>query len=168
MKHILLLLLAFVTTSCIPVSLAPDFQKEGYKVKEAKRFKRKLPKQQAFIFVDPKDEGAFYDFINTKYELNDFEVNFEVPFRLAGQLHYLSFYEVEKSTTAIDIFGITDELVHESGTYYIVLTVIDNDAKDCLSNSHPMNAMIMQYLKELKQEYLNSKTKNDTWYIKKS
>ena len=157
MKYKALLFFALFITSCIPVSLAPDFQKKGYKVKEARRFKRVLPKQQAFIFVDSKEEGEFYSFINNKYELFDIDVDLEVPFRINDQLYYLSFYEVEKTTSLIDIFAITDEFIHEFGTYYIVITVTDNDEKDCLNPSHINRNMILQYLKDLKQEYLNLK-----------
>ena len=148
------LLLALVITSCIPVSLAPDFQKKGYKVKEAKRFKRDLPKRQAFIFVDSKEEGEFYSFINNKYQLFDIDVDFEVPFRIDDKLYYLSYYEAEKSTSLLDIFAITDEFIHEYGTYYIVITITDNDDKDCLNPSHINHKLILQYLKDLKQEYL--------------
>ncbi|WP_299525569.1 hypothetical protein [Winogradskyella sp.] len=156
MKHFIFLLLAFTITSCIPVSLAPDFQKRGYKVKEAKKFKRKLPEQQAFIFVDPKEEGEFYNFINTKYELYDFEVDAEVPFRIDNQLYYLSFYEVEKMSTAIDVLGITDDVLIEDSTWYIVLTIMDNESKDCLKSSHKNHKLILKYLKDLKQEYLHT------------
>ncbi len=148
-------------SSCIPVSFPPNFRDDGYKVKEAKSFKRNLPEKQAFIFVDTKDEGDFYDFINTKYELYDFEVNFEVPFRIEGHLHYLSFYEVKKVMTAVDIFGITDDIIHESHTYYVALTVMDNESKDCLNSSHPNYALVIQYLKDLKQEYLKTTEKSE-------
>ncbi|WP_422104603.1 hypothetical protein [Winogradskyella sp.] len=167
-KHVISILLGITITACIPVSFAPDFNKKGYKVKEAQRFKRKLPEQQAFIFEDTKEADAFYDFINTKFELNDLDVDFEVPFRIEGQLYYLSFYEVEKSTTAIDLFNITDELVHEVGTWYIVITVIDNDSKDGLKASHPKHQLILQYLKDLRQEYLDVKEKEVPSKIKKS
>ena len=156
-KHVISILLAITITACIPVSFAPDFHKKGYKVKEAQRFKRKLPEQQAFIFEDTKEADAFYDFINTKFELNDLDVDFEVPFRIEGELYYLSFYEVEKLTTAVDLFNITDELVHEVGTWYIVITVIDNDSKDVLKASHPKHQLIIQYLKDLRREYLDVK-----------
>jgi len=158
MRNFLLVLLAISITSCIPVSFAPDFHNKGYKVKKAKKFKRKLPEQQAFIFEDTKEADEFYNFINTKFELNDLDVDYEVPFRIEGNLYYLSFYEIEKITTAIDLFNLTDEFVHELGSWYIVITVIDNDSNDCLKESHPKHTLILKYLKDLKQEYLCTKT----------
>ena len=157
MKHLTIILLALTLTACIPVSFAPDFHKKGYKVKEAKRFKHKLPEQQAFIFEDTREAEAFYDFINTKLELYNLDVDYEVPFRIDGALYYLSFYEVEKFTSAIDILNLTDDVIIESGTWYIVITVVDNDSKDCLKESHPKHALVLQYLKDLKQEYLSIK-----------
>jgi len=167
-KCITLLSILILFASCIPLSLAPDFHKKGYKVKQAKRFKRELPKQQAFIFVDTKEEGEFYNFINTKFQLYDYDVDFEVPFRIDGELYYLSFYEAKKSTTTLNIApmmvdGITDgatdlydDYVWDYGTWYILMTVIDNNSKDCLETSHNKHTMVLQYLKDLKQEYLNA------------
>ncbi|WP_299362410.1 hypothetical protein [Winogradskyella sp.] len=179
-RHWVITAIVISFTSCIPLSLAPDFQKEGYKLKEAKRFKRELPKQHAFIFVDPKEADVFYNFINTKFELYDLDVDYEVPFRIENELYYLSFFEVEKSTTTLNIFpmmidavadGVTeleDEYVWDYGTWYIAITVMDNDSKDCLKESHPKHTVVLQYLKNLKQEYVDTQNSEESLPTKKS
>ncbi|WP_296313233.1 hypothetical protein [Winogradskyella sp. UBA3174] len=50
MKKLLLIVLAITTTSCIPTKVAPRFK--GHKVIQAKKFKRKLPRETSFIFKD--------------------------------------------------------------------------------------------------------------------
>lgn len=166
MKRLFVLIVVITFSSCIPLRLAPDFQKKGHKIKEAKKFNRELPKQEAFIFVDSKEEGDFYNFINTKFELYDFEVTTEVPFRIDKKLYYLSFYEVKKSSTSLNLLpmmidsatdgetDLEDNYVWNDNTWYIVLTVIDNEDKDCLKTSHKSYYLVLEYLKDLKQAYL--------------
>ncbi len=179
MKNFLFFLLFICLSSCIPFSIAPTFQKKGYKVKEAKRFKRQLPKQNAFIFVDPKEADEFYNFVNTKFELYDLDVDYEVPFRIEGKLYYLSFYEVEKSTTTLNLLPIfidgatggndfEDDYAWRDGTWYIVITIIDNNSKDSLKESHPKHKEVIQYLKDLKQEYVSSQSDEELLLAKKS
>ena len=66
MKKLTMLLLAFATLSCIPVKIAPRFKNEDYKIMQAKKFQRKMPRETSFIFKDPKDAGEFYNYINKK------------------------------------------------------------------------------------------------------
>ncbi len=69
MKQLATILFFLIFSSCIPLSIAPNI--EDYKIKVAKKFKRKLPKDYAFIFEDTKEANEFYNYINLKYELND-------------------------------------------------------------------------------------------------
>lgn len=52
MKKLLIIVLTVSFTSCIPTRIAPRF--EGHKVLQAKKFKRKLPRETSFIFKDLK------------------------------------------------------------------------------------------------------------------
>ena len=89
---VILVLLLF-TTSCIPLRIAPNIK--DYKIQVAKKFKRKLPKNYAFIFKDPKEADDFYNFINLKYNLNHENVEQNVPILIENRYYFLSFYESE-------------------------------------------------------------------------
>ena len=67
MKQLAIILVLLIFSSCIPLRIAPNI--DDYKIKVAKKFKRKLPKTNAFIFEDPKEADAFYNYINIKYNL---------------------------------------------------------------------------------------------------
>ena len=182
MKYLFLSIFFITITSCIPLRIAPNF-KEGYKVKQAKKFKRKLPKKNAFIFEDTKDANEFYNFINTKYQLNPLDVNFKVPFRIEEKLYFLSYYEVEKTTKTLNLLPIiidgatsgtdfeTDlyyNYVSRIGSWYLVITINDIDSNDCLKESHPNYNKVLKYLKDLKKEYLSTHNYEELLFTKKS
>ena len=184
MKHfVLLLVIVVITTSCIPTRIAPKFKKEDYKVMLAKKFKRKLPKETAFIFKDTKNADEFYNYINKKYRLNDKNVNSNVPFQIDNQTFYLSFSEteIEDKTLNLPLVVIDakreskgnsrlfeDGYVSRKGHWYIILTVYDADIKNCLKDNHAMQSKIIRYLKDLKQEYLTTQNYEELLFTKKS
>ena len=183
MKYFLTALFFTTITSCIPLRIAPNFQEEGYKIKQAKKFKRKLPKENAFIFEDTKDADEFYNFVNTKYQLNHLDVGLEVPFRIDEKLYFLSYYEVEKTTKTLNLLPIFidgatsgtdletdlyDNYVSRMGSWYLVITVIDNDSNDCLKESHPSYNKVLEYLKNLKKEYFSTHNYEELLFTKKS
>lgn len=182
-KKISILSLVTIFTSCIPYSFAPRFKKEGYKVVQAKRFQRKLPKQTSFIFKDPKDAGEFYNYINKKFNLKHDNVGLNTPFKHNGKTYYLSYSEVERSDKTANIglamadliiedrTGVTlfeDNYSSRKGHWYLVLTVYDDDIKNCLLDKHPDKSVIIEYLKNLKEEYLATNNYEELLFAKKS
>lgn len=169
MKPSLIILLLLLVTSCFPVRNAPKI--EGDKLMVAKKFKKGLPKTHALVFEDPKDANEFYNFINTKYELNHINVEDNVPFVLDNETFYFSFYEIERISKTINLVPVlvdatlenkgkdpvlTEYHTSREGTWYLVLTASDYDSNDALSPKHPSHKKIENYLRNLRIEYLNT------------
>lgn len=171
MKYILVFFLLVAMTSCIPIKIAPKFENEDYKIMQAKKFQRKMPRETSFIFKDSKDANEFYTYINKKYKLNDMDVGINTPFQIDGQTLYLSYHEAERTDETINIPLVVIDAKRESngnsrlfednyssrtGHWYILLTVYDDTITNCLKDKHLMKAKTIQYLKDLKQEYLST------------
>lgn len=165
--------------SCIPIRIAPTI--EGDKIMLGKKFKRNLPKQYAFIFEDPKDANEFYHYINTKYQRNHENVEWNVPFTLDKEEFFLSFRETEIPTKTINLIPILidaklDERGHDpileenyasrTGHWYIALTVLDLNMKDCLHPDSQNRTQIEQYLRNLRIEYLSTSNYVDVLFKK--
>jgi len=135
-----------------------------------KKLKKGLPKRTLFVFEDPKEADEFYHYINTKFQLNDYHVDVQVPFMLDEKTFFFSFYEVEIPTKTInliplaldvalnqaaDIDPVFDE-VHTSrmGNWYIAIEVFSDTEKDCLSEDSVSRNLVLPYLRNLKNEYL--------------
>jgi len=176
MKFIYLLLVCPVLTSCIPIQIAPKI--ENYKIKIAKKFKRKLPKEYAFIFEDPKRANEFYHYISLKHRASN-DGQFNAPFELNGETFYLSFYETEKTTKTFDVLPIFADAalvnsgldpffedddynyVSRSGDWYLVVLVTDVNQNDCLEPSYKGRDKIIEYLEGMKKEYLTTHNYNE-------
>ena len=65
---------------------------------DAKKNKRKLPRETSYIFEDPKDAYHFYDYINAKFRLNHLNVGMNTPFVIGGKTYYLTYNEAETTT----------------------------------------------------------------------
>lgn len=169
MKRISISLVFLLYQSCIPLRIAPNIKTD--KVMVAKKFKRKLPKQNAFIFKDPKDANEFYHYINTKYELQHHNVEFNVPFEINGTPYYFSFREVEIPTKTLNILPFFLDATLKSqnmepmfqnvytsriGNWYIVITITDEAFNDALSKANPNKAQIIEYLQNMRVEYFNT------------
>jgi hypothetical protein len=156
-------------SSCIPVRIAPKIKKD--KVIVAKKFKRQLPGDHAYIFKDPKDADEFYHYINTKYELNHLDVESNVPVMITGETYFLSFYEVERTTKTINLVPVIVDARRESngndpiledlhvsrtGHWYLVLLVSDSNMSDCLKPNYKNRTEVLNFLNELRLEYLNT------------
>ncbi len=146
---------------------------EDYEIKVAKKFKKKLPEKYAFIFEDPKEENEFYNYIKEKYNIeNEYAWN-NILVIINDKNYFLSFYETEKSTNYLNLFNAAAEVAVESAvtgegtssgqakidresTWYWVVTVLDSETKDCLAPSYIHKKDVLNYLLELKYEYLNS------------
>ena len=183
MKQLAILLLTILLTSCIPYKIAPKFKNEDYKVMNAKKFQRKLPRETSFIFKDPKDADEFYNYINTKYSLKHNNVGLNTPILIDNETFYLNYYEVERTDETANVgLLIADTVLEEKtgltafdenytsrkGHWYIIITVYDNDIKNSLLDKHPKKAEVLKYLKALKQEYLTTHNYEELLFSTKS
>lgn len=163
--------------ACIPLRIAPTIS--DYKLTEGKRFKKGLPEKTVFAFEDPKDAEAFYNYINIKYQLEDYYVDVEVPFKIDDNEYFLSFYEVEipdKSlnllTMAVDVALVasdsepilSDSYATRDGNWYIAIEVFSATEKDCLHENSPSRAEVLSYLRAIKEEYLSTHNYNETLF----
>jgi len=150
---------------------------------KAKKFQRKMPRETSFIFKDSKDADEFYNYINKKFKLNDIDVGINVPFQLDGQTLYLTYIEAERTDEKVNLPLVLIDAKRESngnsrlfedhyssrtGHWYIILTVYDENIKNCLIDKHPLKAKTIQYLKDLKQEYLTTQNYEELLLTKKS
>ena len=87
-KQLLVVILAIVVHSCIPLRIAPNI--EDYKITKGKKFKRSLPKRQMFIFEDSKEAQEFYNYVNTKFQLDHVDVYDNVPFTILDKQYFFS------------------------------------------------------------------------------
>lgn len=179
-KTVLLAILEIVLHSCIPIRIAPSIK--DYKITKGKRFKRGLPKKTVFVFEDSKEADEFYNYVNTRFQLEDYYVDTEVPFTIGKDTYYFSFYEVEIHDKAINLFPAifdvafsaalgNDEIepilsddaepVLRSGNWYIAVEVFSNIEKDCLREDSISKDVVLPYLRDLKQEYLSTHNYNE-------
>lgn len=175
MKQLAIILVFLIFSSCIPLRIAPNI--EDYKIKVAKKFKRKLPKTNAFIFEDPKEADAFYNYINIKYNLNFKNVERNVLFAFDGKIYFLSFYEIEIPTKYLNFLPFLIEAsvstaingepsfngeveIDRIGSWYLALTVSNFNKDDCLDPSYEFRPELINYLQNLKTEYLAMNTQN--------
>ncbi|WP_225035800.1 hypothetical protein [Winogradskyella sp. SM1960] len=183
MKNLIVLFFILVFTSCIPVKIAPKFKNQDYKIMQAKKFQKHMPRETAFIFKDPKNAGDFYNYINKKFKLNGKDVGYNVPFQLEGQILYLSYHEAERTDESINLPLAVIDAKRESngnsrlfegnysnrtGHWYILLTVYDENIKNCLRDKHLLKAKTIEYLKGLHQEYLTTQNYEELLLTKKS
>lgn len=181
MKQVLFIIIIFLTYSCIPLRIAPNIKDD--KVMIAKKFKRKLPKQYAFIFEDPKEANEFYNYINIKFQLDHKDVDWDIPITINNESYYMSFYETEIPNKTLNLIPVLIDAKRESngndplleelhitrkGKWFLVLTVIDIDNNDCLKESHKSRKEIINYLKQLKAEYLSLVNYYEALFSKKS
>ena len=176
MKPTLLAIFVLIfLNSCIPLRIAPNIK--DFKLTQGKRFKKGLPKKNVFVFEDPKDTDEFYNYVNTKFQLNDYYVDVQVPFLVQGQTFYFSFYEVEIPTKTINLIPLVLDVAlnqatdmdpvfdeaHTSrvGNWYIAMEVLSDREKDCLSDNSISREIVLSYLRELKKEYLATDNYNE-------
>jgi len=171
MNKFLLSVLVLFCFSCIPLSIAPEI--ESHKLVKAKKFKRDLPKNFGFVFEDPKEADEFYNFINEKYDLGFIDVESSASFRIDGANYSLSFYEREKVTQTLNLIPIALDvgLTSDGGclvlddlytsrlrqNWYLILTVSNDETEDCLHPDYKNSAKVIEYLRNLKEEYLATK-----------
>ena len=176
-KSLIALFALFLIQSCIPLRVAPQI--EHYKVSKGKKFKKGLPQREMFIFEDPKQAGEFYGYVNTKFKLDDIEVQDDVPFKLEGTQYFFSFYEVEIPDKHLNLFPAilnkaTNELlqsedeeyftggdIERQENWYIAIEVYNDVEKDCLSTEALSRELVLNYLRGLREEYLATTNYNE-------
>lgn len=169
MRNTLLLLSFFILYSCIPLRIAPTIKDD--KLVVAKKFKRNLPRHYALIFEDPKDSNEFYNYVNIKYQLDNNNVGWNVPITIQQETLFLSYYEVEIPTKTINLIPIfidatlenkghdpifSDQQFSRIGSWYLALTVLDSNMRDCLNPKHELYKKTLEYVRDIKTEYLNT------------
>lgn len=180
MKTLLPIVLAFfLLQSCIPLRIAPAIS--NYKVTEGKKFKRSLSKRQMFIFEDPKQAGDFYEYVNTKFELEHQSVYDDVPFLLREKQYFFAFYEIDIPDKVLNLApmvadALWNEVVYDGeeetrgmqpqdvlrkGNWYIAIEVYSDTEKDCLVKDSLSRETVLKYLSTLKKEYLATHNYNE-------
>lgn len=178
-RALLVLCLALIVQSCIPVRIAPTIK--DYKLTKGKKFKRSLSKRTMFIFDDPKEAAHFYNYVNTKFHLNDENVYDDIPFLIEGENYFFAFYEIDIPTKVLNlapaIFRATVNaaLDHEgddnnvdsedmlrTDNWYIAIEVYSDKEKDCLHKDSFSREPVLNYLRTLKKEYLTTHNYNET------
>ncbi len=180
MKKTLLLSFLLILSSCIPIKIAPKI--EDYRIVVAKRFKRDLAREYAFVFEDYKNADEFYHFINAKFNLQFEEVETNVPILVDDHLFFMSFHEREKTTEVGNLIPvIIDGILDSEGVdpilessyssrkshWYILITVRDAEFRDCLSPHHLYRERVVANLQELKDEYLSTQNYAEAFFRKK-
>jgi hypothetical protein len=176
MKPTLLLILALLLfQSCIPLRIAPKIN--DYTITTGKKFKRSLSKRQMFIFEDDKDADQFYNFVNTRFQLNDTNVYDDVPFEVNGKQYFFAWYEVEIPNKSIQILPILADVIvlstgshpmfidaygKREGNWYLAVEAYSDLEPDCMAEASLSREAVLKYLRGLKEEYLATNNYNET------
>jgi hypothetical protein len=163
MKPIYILAILITLTSCFPTKIAPKFKRKGYKVINAKKFNDQLLNENAFIFSNPKPNINFYTYINNTYKLNHtikhgykseyLDKGVRIPISIENESYYLSYYVAER-TSELHLIPFDGPFID---TYnYIVIYIHDDKNINCLTKNYDKKEMLINYLINLKNSYLNN------------
>ncbi len=132
-----------------------------------------------FIFEDPKEANEFYNYVNTKYHLENENVYDDVPFKINGEQYFFSFYEVEIPDKAINFLPFVTSILFNAATghfedaeiadptmarinnWYLAIEVYSDLEKDCLKTDSLSREVVLKYLRALKKEYLSTHNYNE-------
>lgn len=177
MKNRMLICVLLIFSACIPIRIAPKIK--DHKLMVAKKFKRSLPRETAYIFSDPKDANEFYNYINTKFKLQDLDVGYNSPVKIGDKTYYLTYHETEIPNKTLNLPLIVADAalekegypslfvnnhVRRKGNWYLVLTIYDEDIRNCLLKKHPDHQKVLAYLNEMKTEYLRTSNYMETLF----
>lgn len=171
--------IAVVFTSCLPLSFAPNIKTD--KVKLAKRFKRDLPRQYAFIFEDPKEADEFFTFINTKYKLPG--IDQRIPLWVDKKPLLLNIYERKRISTTLNFVPVLIDAVLSAKKdnssnflnsfyttrkekWFIIITLTDLNGKDALAPTHSQQMTNLSFLRALQKEYINTANYMEAYFRK--
>ncbi|KKK47553.1 hypothetical protein LCGC14_3154020, partial [marine sediment metagenome] len=94
MRCVAIVFLSCMFVSCIPYAIAPKLDENHISL--AKKFKKGLPRINAYIFQDTKKANEFFDYIDYKLQPNPDYFSSNIPISINNTTYYLSFYEVER------------------------------------------------------------------------
>lgn len=178
-KAYLFLGLFLILQSCIPIRIAPTIK--NFKITQGKKFKRDLPKRHMFIFQDHKQANAFYNYVNTKFELQDIDVYDNVPFTIQENQYFFSFYEADIPNKTINLIPIAIDVMLDKadidpameqmyksrkGNWYIAIEVYSDTENDCLQPTSKSKQAVSDYLQKLKDEYVTTYNYNEVLFQK--
>ena len=169
----LLLFLPIMFSACIPLKTAPKIT--DYRITSGKDFEKGLSDRTMFVFHDPKDAGEFYDFVNTKFKLNNENVYDDVPFIIDESQYFFAFYEIERVNKTLNLFPVlltmaldpedgeyfSGDEISRKGNWYLAIEVYSDNENDCLSINSLSRAPVLEYLRSLKKEYLSTDNYNE-------
>ena len=166
--------------SCIPLRIAPIIP--DYRITKGESFKKDLPKQEMFVFEDPKNANNFYNYVFTKFQLNNENVYDDVPFTIDEQQFFFSFYEVEILGKTINLFPVVldvftnvglgndeidsiysggDTTYSRIGNWYMAIETYNDFEKVCLQMNSLSWEAVLEYLRTHKKEYLSTYNYNE-------
>ena len=183
MKYLFTIATVLLLFSCIPLKVAPQIS--DYKITKGKRFQKQLPKQQTFIFNDPKKAQEFYKFLDAKIGFDNLNLDYYLPIIINDKNYSLSYYEIERTTKTLNLLPILFDASRQSkgkntyledfhtlenrkGTWYIALTIHNEDSTDCLNDDFSNKKEVISYLKNLKNEYLATSNYMETKMMRKN
>lgn len=170
MRLLISLSVLILTCSCIPLKVAPNLV-EG-KVLKSKKWVKHLGPHYVYAFNDPKKANEFYRYINAKFQTRYDDAQGNTPILVEGNTFYLTFYEKEKHTEVLNLItpliGVAmeekgygnyfqDTEVYREGTWYIVITVTDENYQDSLHPEYEHQDVVLSYVEDLRKEYLTTK-----------
>ena len=106
----------------------------------------------------------------------------QVPFSVANNNYFFSFYEVEIKDKSLNLFPalfnavmnealgseeeeyISGRDVLENENRYIAIEVFSSLEKDCLHEDYPSRKEVLVYLRDLKKEYLTTHNYNEVLF----
>ncbi len=182
MKHFSILFIAISLYACVPVKIAPKIK--DYKITKGKKFHKQLPKQQTFIFNDPKKSNEFYKFLDAKVGFDHLKMDYYLPITINNNKYFLSYYEISRDTKTLNFVPILFDAAMKDkgidltledlyisnirkGDWYIAVTIHNSKSSDCLNEDFENNKEIISYLKKLKNEYLVTSNYTETRMMRK-
>ena len=165
------LICSFYFYSCIPLKIAPQIN--DYRISRGSKFSKELSDRSMFLFEDPKAAGEFYDYVNTKFQLDGVRVYDDVPFTIGEEQYFFAFYEIALNDKILNLFPAIifaaldagevdggDEILSRT-KWYVAIEVYSDNEKDCLAADSLSGEVVLQYLRAIKGEYLSTDNYNE-------
>lgn len=159
MKKLFLIVLILQTTiSCITVKQAPAI--DDYVVQNGKEFQKKnFTNKTAFIFQNDLKMVDFRSFLADKYNMVSFKETATIPVNIDGTPFDLHVFTPTKNKQNINFINAiiskdANEVTVDEETFdYVGISVSRVDDLDCLSENSIYHKLVLNYLKNLKDEY---------------
>ncbi|MBC9797286.1 hypothetical protein [Sinomicrobium weinanense] len=150
-----------LTHGCIPVKQAPRISE--YRIERGVDIDKSIKtKKNIFIFQNRKRAPHFFNFISGKYKLKPHGGGKRFSVNLNDTDFDIFVFAPQISDAYLDFTGLTDEDENDPGYnsgdayHYIAMRVSSEYEEDCLSLNSLQHNVVVNYLKELKTEYLSS------------